>query len=396
MPDGRSLHLVFVVALVVLASVGIVGSVWFVESHDATPGPVVADDAADRLAEIEDVSATRETVIEREDGTNKTVENVTLRPQTGEVRAIQLEGPRQTDVRVSNGSVLWLYDEEKATVQVLDHQDPDGPAAVDIQRLDRLLTQLHEATSGEPAPTREITPLPAVPAESSTNATGPVGVSGPYNMSYEGKEEIDGRTTHVVELTLAGTGEPVANYTQTLWLDAERYYPLQQRTAWIQGGERTTITTTYRNVSFDPGIDDGVFEFDPPADTTVERSETADQQQYDSLSALRADATMTVPEPDVPESFMLVEATRTDARIGSVGLQYVNATATLSVAKLDSVVPATTDGAAVTIDGKEGTYRDLGPTQSVVWNCDGNQYKVRGSGLPRATLLSVAESVSCS
>ena len=389
MSDGAR-RLLAILAVALLASVVVAGGIWIAGSDSTTADPALDVDASDQLNSLEGITATRETVIESGGGIRRTIETVELRPRSGDVRATATATPRQTDVRVSNGSVLWLYDRDEGTVLRLD--DTDG-STESLDRIPRLLAAVNTTDStAETNPT--VSPLPVVPGGSGGNATGPAGELGRYTLTYEGTEPVDGRETRVLVIQGAG-GEPVANYSQQLWLDSEWYYPLKQRTAWTQGGERTVVTTTYTNVTFNPGLDDDRFTFDPPANATVETASDRTEREYDSLAALREDATMTVPAPTVPGSFTLESATWTTGRIDSLGLQYVNATSTLSVAKLDTTIPPTSEGESVTVAGQNGTYRNLGPSASVVWTCDGTQYKVRGSGLSREPLLDVADSVGC-
>jgi hypothetical protein len=199
----------------------------------------------------------------------------------------------------------------------------------------------------------------------------------------------------VIELRQQGSAGPVGNYTRTLWLDTDWYYPLQRRAAWTQGGIRRVVRTTYTNVSFNPAFDDTTFTFDPPANASVETAETPEQRRYESVSALRAAAEMAVPDPSVPDDLLLAEATRTTGQITSVGLRYVNATSVVTVTKLGTVYPTSSEGQEITVGGHDATYRNLGPEQSVVWTCEGAQYKVQGRGVHRSVLFEVAASVDC-
>lgn len=399
-----SLRLVFPVVLVAVAGIGLVISFGVIGSGgDTTAGPTLDENASARLASLDGIVATRETVVDRADGTTRTVERVSHRPRTGATRALVRSSPGAVDVRVSNGSVLWLYDRESATVTriALDGRSDRGSSVSD--RIERLVAQVNRSDGAREAGTSSrVSPLPVVPAADGRtgDVDGPVGSDqGTYAVSFDGTETVGERRTYVVELRRTGAGgEPVANYTQTLWLDTEWYYPLQRQTAWRQGGNRTLITTTYTNVTFNPGLSGSTFDFEPPPNTTIETPDAAEQRRYGSVDALRAVANMSVPRPAVPESFALADATRTTGRVDSLGLRYVNATGVVSVAKLDTVVEPTTEGERVTVAGRAATYRDLGPEQTVVWSCEGSQYKISGRGLPnpKASLLDVAASVGCS
>jgi len=360
------------------------------------------DHAATQVATINGINATVVTVIERENGTSRSIERVQLRPATGEFRAVLVSSTElRWDRRVSNGSQLWLYDRDESEVDRIDlspRADANGTYVRRLQRLLERLDRTRESATQSTTPTPGIQPLPAVPSA----GTGSASVTGPsaLDVTYVRNETIDGRSTYLVRLQSNSSSEAavVRNYTQRLWLDAEFFYPVKRQTSWRQDGARTQITTTYRNVTFNPGIDDEVFSFDPPANATVNASGGQYQETYGSLSGLQRAASMSVPVPDVPPSFEVTYASETTipGRVESVGLRYVNATATLSISKsnLTWYEPQTAND-SVSIDGRTGEFRNLGPKQTVSWSCDGRRYSVTGSGLSKATLLEVAESVTC-
>ncbi len=391
-PHGR-LALAAGAALVVA---GLVVGLALAGGDGSASQPAIGENASARLADLDGLAATRETVVRHDGSASRTVERVTVDPDAGAVRAAVREGPGSTDLRVSNGSTLWLYDRENATAERIDLSEPAAGNALD--RIPRLFERLNRAAD---APTEgtsvSVSPLPVVPAAGDRGrpATGPVGRDdGAYRLTYEGTETVDGREARVLSIGAAGAGEPAANYTQTLWLDADRYYPLRQRTAWTQGGDRTVVTTTLRNVTVDPGIDADAFRFEPPAGATVEEVETPDRRRYGSVGALREAAEMTVPRVDLPDSFALAEATRTEGRVTSVGLRYVNATGVLTVAKITPAYAPYSEGETVSLGDREATYRDTGGRRTVFWSTDDVQYKVSGRGLPRAVVIEAARSVA--
>ena len=393
---GTSRRPLLLAALLVLVSVVGVGLLVGDTGEEPVRQPS-AEDAAVQLRSLDGFAATRETVIERGDGTQRTVERVHRRLGDA-VRIERRSGPGRVDLVVANASGRWQYDRDANTAT---WYDVNGSAAAGFDRIPRLLARLNRTTdtAANATPARGVSPLPVVPAAGgNASVDGPAGAATDgYAVSYEGTDTVDGRDVFVVSVSRAGGGaEPVANYTQTLWLDAERYVPLKLQTGWTQGGERTVVTATYTDVTFDPEFPAGTFRFDPPANATLERADAPAQQRYDSVVELRAAASMSVPEPNLPADFALASATRTDGeRVTSVGLQYVNATTTVAFAKIEPVYRPGTDGERVTVAGRTATYRTLGPDRSVVWVCDGTQYKLTATGLDREDLLALADSVGC-
>lgn len=371
--------------LVVLAAVGIAG--WSVAFSAAGETPTVERDVSERYDDIESLNATRTTVIER-NGTvaSTTVYDATLVPATDRQR-LRLVGdaPGRYDLRVANGSALWLHDTDAATVTEIPLTGPPDDADTG-GRIERLLVRAglvgDERASGT---TPTVEPLPVVPS----SPGGSVAPAANYAVEYTGTETVDGRDAYVVTVTARANSSTA--YRQTLWIDAEWFYPLQRQTVWTDDGTRTRLTTTYANVSVNPSLPNGTFRPEIGPNTTVETVETPDTETYRQLSALRAAANMTVPEPDIPPSYELTYATHTTGQIRGVDLQFVNRTSRITVSKYNFTYP---EEGSRTVAGRPATLSE-GPTTSLSWSCDVYRYTVRGAGVTTDQLVSVAESVGC-
>ena len=398
MASPRRAQLLLGLVVVSLSITGVVAISTVLDDGTASDSDPFAENPSERLAAIDTVSATRTTVIERGNETRRTVERVRLDLESGGVWRQQVTGAGDIDRHISNSTTLWLYDRDEETVTRLDQQGEVGLHTRYLDRIPALVATLNRASNATTTPTDSPpsgAPLPVVPAgKTGESVPTPTAASGSYTVTANGTATVDGRS--VLKLTLERTGsEPVAEYRQTLWLDEQWYFPVRTRTAWTQGGQRTAITTTYSNLTINPELDPSLFQFDPPDDVTVETPTTPDQQQFDSLAALRRASNMTIPEPTLPESYVLDGATRTTGRLNSIGLRYVNATSVVTVTKLDTVIPPASEGELVVVDGQMATYRVIGAEHSLVWDCGGGLYKVRGRGLPRSTLVEIAGSVGC-
>jgi outer membrane lipoprotein-sorting protein len=394
-PHRRALLLV---ALLLLASVVGVGLL-VGDSNTTTDRPdrPNATAANAQLQALDGFSATRTTVVADGNETRRTVDRV-VRRFDGALRVERVSGPSDVDRIVANESVRWHYDREENVATRYDRSaDPAGVP----REVPQLLTRLNRSSDGTAdnrVRTPGVSPLPVVPAASADTSTdGPVGAeTGDYRVSYEGTATVAGDETYVLTVTGPTGAGPVGNYTQTLWLDTDHYVPLKRQTTWTQAGERTTITTTYTNLTVESDLAAERFRFEPPENATVETPETPQQEQYESVDALQRAASLEVPEPTLPPEFALASATRTDGRrVTSVGLRYVNATATVEIAAIEPVYSPQTDGERASVAGRNATYRDLGAEQSVVWTCNGTQYKVSTTGLGRAGTLAVAATVGC-
>jgi len=374
--------------LVIVTVVGV--AVWSAAFSATDDSPTIERNVGERYDAIERLDATRTTVIER-NGTvdSRRVYDATLVPATGERRlALVGNGSARYDLRVSNGSVLWLHDTDGATVtRIPTDGTPEGDAGAAIQRLLVRANLTASDHGNERAPTVE--PLPVVPA--SPAGTDDLAPATNYDVSYAGTETIDGRSAYV--LTVTPRSNESATYSQTLWIDTEWFYPLQRQTVWRDDGVRTELTTTDTDVTVNAPLPDGTFRPERTANTTVETVDTPDTETYRRVATLRSATAIVVPDPDIPPSYELTYATHTDGRIRGVGLRYANRTSALTVSKYNFTYAAGGD-ATITVDGRPATL-SVGPTTSLSWNCDTYRYTVRGTGVSTDQLVTVAQSVGC-
>ncbi|WP_232701108.1 LolA family protein [Halobacterium wangiae] len=387
--------IVLLAVVVVLASVVAAGGLLTPPSAGAGGGERLGVDASERYASIEGVAATKVTVVERGEATSRTVTEVQRRPSTDAHRELVVgDADRLHELVVSNGSTMWLYDRDANVVDQFSLSGDEEPSQG--QRLERLFTRLNVSDPSESATapaSPAISPLPVVASTGSTPPGASTPTAAAHGVSYNGTTTVDGRTAYVLRVEPADDAD-TAGYRQTLWVDAEYFFPLKQRTEWTEDGETVSTTTTYTNVTFDPGLANSTFSFDPPANATVETLDVPETTTYDSVRALRADAAIGVPTPELPPSFGLTYASRTSGQIRGVGLAYANATARVTVATYDRTLPVRDGDQQVTV-GDRTAEVSVGPTTSVSWNCDEYRYTVRGEGVPVALLVDVARSVQC-
>ena len=380
-----------VTALLAVLSIAAVVAVVVTFGAPAAPSSApIGADAGDAYESIEGVDATRTTVVERGDDVHRTVASVQLRPGTDHRRVGVVEATdRRHEVVVENDSTVWLYDRDTARVSRFSaYGSVGGPTVGD--RVERLFERLDVTRADESATVGGVSPLPVVPQDAASPATDASDTAA-LRLSFEGTGEVDGREAYVLELSTAG--DESGAFQQTVWVDTQRFFPLQRQTSWTEDGQRVAVTTVYEDVTFDPGLDDDTFSFDVPANASVETLETPERTAYASVEELRAATDLSVPEPDVPGSLRLAVASETTGQVHGVGLRYVNETAAVSVAKYDRTFPPRGDR-EVTVAGQDAAV-SLGSTTSVSWNCDEYRYTVRGEGVGVNALLAVAESVGC-
>jgi outer membrane lipoprotein-sorting protein len=381
-------RLVLTIATVVVVGVLAVAT-WSLAftSTGTADQPQIDADVQQRYEEINGVNATQTTTITRNGTvTSQTTYDATVQPGTQKKRlAVINSTARRYDLRVSNGSTLWLYNQNRSKAMRLSLSGTDSDRG---ERLDRLFARLNMSTSDDTAP-KAVEPLPVVPQSQRQ----PAEASGSMTVTYQGTESVDGREAYVIHVA---PEDDAATYEQTIWVDTQRFFPVKKRTAWTTDGERTVVTTTYTNVSYDTGVSEDVFTPEFPDNTTVTVPETPETQTYESVSDLEADTDIRVPEPDIPPGYELTYATQTRGQINSVGLRYVNRTSLITIAKYDRLAdePAQNGSEAVTIDGHPAQVsRDL--TTSVSWNCEHYRYTIRGEGVSAEQLIAIGQSIGC-
>ncbi|MFU1780989.1 LolA family protein [Haloarcula japonica] len=381
-------RLVLTIATVVVVGVLAVAT-WSLAfaSTGTADQPQIDADVQQRYQSIDGVNATQTTTITR-NGTvaSRTTYDAALRPGTQKKRlAVVNSTVERYDHRVSNGSMLWLYDQHRTNATRISLSRTDSDQG---ERLQRLLSNINmETATDTTTDSPSVEPLPVVPRGEQR----PTVSAGSMTVSYRGTESIDGREAYVIHVA---PKDGTAAYEQTIWVDTERFFPVKKRTAWTADGERTVVTTTHTNVTYDTGVSEDVFTPNFPDNTTVRVPETPDQQTYESVGALEADTEVQVPEPDIPPGYELTYATQTRGQVHSVGLRYMNRTSLITVGKYDRPTDGDNASEALTIDGQPAQVSH-GLTTSVSWSCERYRYKVRGRGVSADRLVTVGQSIGC-
>ena len=367
---------------------------------DSAPDLPTGAEAADGYRSFDTVSATVETTVEGSMNVTDSRARVVQRPSTGQAwRKTLSPENRSGDLVVSNESVTWSYD---ASANEATRIDASGFEAAEDSYPD-YLRRLFEAVQSDDAGSSSVgvSPLPVVPGTPSPPATTRVnGTFGQYTVEYEGTATVGGRSTHVLHLQSSDQNGTFAVLDQTLYLDAEHYFPLRQRQSFRYDGNVTTYTVTYRNVTFDADVEADRFQFDPPQGTNVTETSLPESTTYDSRAALRANASMSVPDPAVPDGFSLTSARRTvstERSYASISLTYENDSGSLSVTTHNTtdLFTGTAESENVSVGSATGQYRDIGMSRMVGWACDGTYYSVSSDVLSKQELLAVARSLAC-
>ncbi|WP_435552853.1 LolA family protein [Natrinema sp. CGMCC1.2065] len=120
-------------------------------------------------------------------------------------------------------------------------------------------------------------------------------VSSLYDLEYRGTDRVADREAHVLAVEAKNetverdvslivgntefvypleTGDPTDEIDvveQRLWIDTEYDYPLKERLVYeTPSGDRYELRMEYESISFNVGLEDERFAFEPPENTTVE------------------------------------------------------------------------------------------------------------------------------
>jgi outer membrane lipoprotein-sorting protein len=389
--SDRSVHRLALLAVVALAAVSAGCAV--MGGGDGLPDGATVEEKLDSLDAIE---ATVVNELNDSNDVNSSRSHTIARLDTGESRSRVVSGANET-LTVSNGSRTWLYDRSANRVRILDLNTSSVRQNSSFESYVTVFERLRASSDDESTPA-EISQLPVVPAAgggSSSPVGGSLSFYGNVSLTYNGTETVAGRETHAVTI------EPLRNDsaigTVELWFDTEWYYPIRTNTSVSVGGDRTVVTTTYRNVTFNPDVPPGTFEFDPPANATVVES-TYESRSFESRESLVAATDIEVPDPNVPAQYRFESGSLTTYRGNeTLSLQYTNGSATVLVSKEPDATPLSPtneSGERVDVAGREGRISEVLDERLLTWRCEGATYRVIGPA-SRETLVDIAVSMTC-
>ena len=354
-------------------------------------------EAADRRASLDTISATVTTVQERNDTTTTTVRWKRQRLEPWAYRSRVLSVNRSEDARpplvseggfvVANESSFTFYDPASERFNRAEIGDSDDS---DESPYPRLVSAAQTGDSvARPTATPGVPSLPQVPVDGSDGNGSASYREGTVTVAYAGTETIDGRETYRLELTPNAAN--MSLQSETVWLDSEYLYPLKWHTEFVAHGTDYEFTTTYGNVTFNPTFDPGIFRVDPeevPEDAREVRFEN-----YDSASAMAEAVELPVPDPSVPEEFELESASyrSTDPALASLRYERIDAEARIQVFVFGEATEVTS-GTPVQVGSHEARRSLTDDGAKIIWVVDGHTYRVSGT-VGNETLIAVARSV---
>lgn len=321
----------------------------------------IAQQVQERQDDIDAVRGVRVTTIGSDGDTNTTVREYVKRPPNkSRSRVVETDGgyAGAGDLLIQNDGQFVTYDASENQYSVVESDVPNGGQAVTAETINRTLSN--------------------------------------GDISFAGTDTVAGRSVYVVELTRE-TEYGTSN--TTLKVDQEHWYPLAYETTSVYERDNETVTTTvsmtHRNVTFGAEVGADTFEFDPPADATLEQRTTFSTETFDSVAALGEASPFDLTEPAVPDGYELDTArlvvTDGNATASALYTDGDDGSIRLSATEAAEYQP---DGETVEIDGTTATVQTFGNQTSLVWRCDDTRYSLSGT-LDRDALVDAAGPLVC-
>ena len=355
-------------------------------------------ETAERYASVDTISATVTTVQARNGTTTTSVTRKRQRLEPWAYRSRVLSVNRSEDARpplvseggfvVVNETTFTYYDpasERFSRAEVGSSDDSDGSP------YPKLVAAAQTGDSvARPTATPGVPSLPRVPVGGSDGNNSASYREGTVTVAYAGTETVDRRETYRLELT--PNAPNMSLQSETVWLDSEYLYPLKWHTEFVAQGTDYEYTTTYRNVTFNPSLDPGIFRVD--SDEVPDDAREVRFDNYDSASAMAEAVELPVPDPSVPEGFELDSASHrsADPEFASLRYERPDSEARISVFVFDDSA-AVTSGTPVQVGPHEARRSSTDDGAEITWVADGHSYHVSGT-VGNETLTEVARSVA--
>lgn len=353
------------------------------------------EDVAAAFADLETLSATQYSSLEYGNTTNHTRSSVRVAfgdPLRQYHRTLAPES-RAGDVSTVNATATVVYD---ASANEVTRVPRTGPGRRDRGDYYASIVAAARTNGTVSTPSQGVSPLPVVPATNGGASVPTEDIEG-YDVEYLGTDTVAGRTAHGFRMTPASPAAMEMN--QTLWLDAEFYFPLETNQTVTLDNRTYHVHSRLENVTFNADLPPDAFSFDPPENATVDTLDVT-TETYGSLAETRAKSSLTVPSPDLPEGYAFDSAQSFQGNLTQLTVRYESADgAPLVVSKVHT---ESTNGSVgldageqVTVAGHDATYLATAQSSLVAWSCEGVRYSVVAGDLDRQALLAVAASVSC-
>jgi outer membrane lipoprotein-sorting protein len=365
-----------------------------------------SDEIADTYESLDAYNATYVRNISTVDGeTERATSEIVIRPGTSKrYQETPFSNGSTRTITVSNESATWNYDVVSQTVRrglttTTQRQERHRQARRVVARIN----------DDDDSTTPAFPIIPFAPGIASSVQPDVSDLNISTTASYAGTRTVSGREAHVVTLGSTDDTQTAKTWEWTYYLDTERFVLLGTEFSLTTEDGQVEVSQRLRNITFNPDLPDGLFDFTPPADAEVtDLGSNIQRQRYESREQLADAADLQVPDPDVPAAFELDEARR-ELRLDTedvvrargdteaVTLRYTSNLAILTVSKQNITVfdrePVGVQQ-AVEINNRSGIFTPLIGENRIQWQCPDTSQTVRGP-LAQEQLVDIASSVEC-
>ncbi len=216
-----------------------------------------------------------------------------------------------------------------------------------------------------------------------------------YSIKFLGEENVNGIDCYVVNATPKENeenkglaGEPMFI---KMWVDKKYWYPIKTE---VRIGDVETISE-YRNVSFNTGLNDSIFEFTPPKNAKILKSGDFNFviERYSSIDQVKERVNFTLYVPSYTAGCEFINATVVDDKAAT--LMYMGDNCSFWISEEIPLFPMRKipGSERVSVMGVNGTYAEFLGLKSVRFRYDNIRIEVSSKDLGKEELIAIANSM---
>ncbi|ADC64510.1 conserved hypothetical protein [Ferroglobus placidus DSM 10642] len=243
---------------------------------------------------------------------------------------------------VSNGEKMWIYDEKKNEVFVMNVSKM--PVNPDYGKLVKEMLEM-------------------------------------YEVKLLGVERVAERECYVIELK-----SKEMNQSAKMWVDKEFWYPLRIESE----SYGIKIITEYKNVEFNTGVSDELFEFKIPEGAKVKTEEDFGIRKFESVEEAEKHVNFTLFKPEYTAGYELKEV-KVIGEMISIVYEKEGRILTITESPGDEL-PKLSNSEKVKIGDEEGVYAEIFGNGMLAFKKDGVMISISGQ-LEKEELIKIAESM---
>ncbi len=216
-------------------------------------------------------------------------------------------------------------------------------------------------------------------------------------ISFKGNENLDGRSTYVIEATPKDESTREFFSKTRVWVDRENWMLLGTE-MYDQDGN-SMVKVQYRDVTFNTGIPDSEFIFEiPEGAEVVETSLEERMPEKMTLEEARANLSFDVKTPSyLPDGYEFGYAMVLGGEQETVSLQYTNGQERLHFSEwlsdnTEQPESKMDEPEMVSINGADGEFTSMFGMNTLKWSADDISYSLSGT-LDKEEMVKVAESM---